>query len=206
MSTPLSEPTKAGFLSLEFIVGEDTYWLTTGLGREGWSFTVLSRALFGDAVLHAQLIDREKDYSEITVVEKQPEGHRGNLFCHARGVPAVWLEADMFAAPRLSWNETAARLIDAIPLADQCGLWHNHAVRKVDPALQLKDVAYLVTAFLPPAEGSAHPPVFAVRGEDWGPGNPNWITFECPDEASFKQRLRQFTIEGLHLNGKWYPA
>lgn len=196
-------PTKLGFLSLEFIIGDSTYWLTTGLGRDGFYFTTLPLALFGDAKLYTQLIDRERDYSEITVVEDAEKGYRGNLFCYAQGARAVWLDADLFAAPRLSWNEMIAVAMDAIPLADQCGLWHHHVVRKTDPAFLIPDVRYQVTAFLPPpGEG-----IFAIIGEDYKlPENPNFLTCNLPDDASFKARLRGFRVELLKLNGKFYPA
>lgn len=198
----MSDPTKLGFLSLEFVVGEDTYWLTTGLGRGGFYFTQLPRSLFGDT-LHAQLITRDRDYSEITVVER--EGKRANLFRASQADVAAPLDVDLFAASRLSWSELATRLIDAIPLADQCGLWHNQIVRKVDPAFAISDVNYKVTAFLaPPPAGEG---ILAVYGEDYKlPENPNWITCHLPDEASFKARLRQFRIEAVHINGRYWPV
>ncbi len=191
---------KLGFLSLEFIVGEDTFWMTTGLGRDGYYFTQLPLSLFAGFPLHAQFISQEKDYSEITAYEGE------NLFCYSQDQghdgPRK-LATDLTKWPRLSWAEMAERLIDAIPLADQMGLWHNHIVRKTDPTLWINDVRYKVTAFLPPpGEG-----ILAIYGEDYVPGtNPNWITCNLPDEASFKARLRQLKVEGLHINGQVYPV
>lgn len=194
----MSDPTKLGFLSLEFIAGDDTYWLTTGLGRDGFYFTVLPRGLFGDATLLPMFISRETDYSEITPFPGL------NAFQSSQSDGVIPLEVDLVAASRLSWNETAARLMDAIPLADQSGLWHNHVVRKADPALAISDVNYLVTAFLPPPDGEG---VLAVRGEDWAIGtNPNWITMMLPTEGEFKARLRQFTVVAMQTQGQFYPV
>ncbi len=194
----MSEPTKLGFLSLEFIVGEDTYWLTTGLGREGFYFTQLPAALFGRAMLNPQFVSREKDYSEIMVMSD------GAIFKESQESDGSLFLTDLTTASRLSWNELAARLIDTIPLKDQCGLWHNHIVRKIDPADYVKDVAYKVTAFLPPPE---HEGVFAIFGEDYKlPENPNWITCNLPDEAAFRARLRQFKIVAVGINGNYWPA
>lgn len=199
----MSDPIKLGFLSLEFVVGDDTYWLTTGLGRDGYYFTQLPLSLFAGYPLLPQLLNRDKDYSEITAYSdhsvfqgsQKPEGH------HLQGPRS--LVTDLTSWPRLSWNELAARLIDAIPLADQCGLWHNHVIRQITPGAALKDVAYKVTAFLPPpGEG-----VFAVMGEDWVPGtNPNWRTYKEDTEEGFRARLRQFKIEAVGINDSYWPA
>ncbi len=198
----MSEPTKLGFLSLEFVVGDDTYWLTTGLGRPDFTFTVLPRALFGAAELRPMFVSREQDYSEITAVEL--DGKRGLIFAASQHGMSDHLDIayDAFLAyPTLSWSETAARLMDAIPLGDQMGLWHNHVVRKRPEAdLQIADVNYLVTAFLPDHER------FAVRGEDWGPGNPNWLTMECPTEDEFKRRLRQFSVVAIRFGKEFYTV
>ncbi len=196
----MNEPTKLGFLSLEFVVGEDTYWLTTGLGRDGFYFTQLPLSLFAGYPLVSHRLSQEKDYSEITAYSDCNLYQTQNPDCHNNG--PMKIATDLTSWPRLSWNELAARLIDAIPLKDQCGLWHDHIVRKTDPALQFKDVNYKVTAFLPPPE---HEGIFAIFGEDYKlPENPNWITCNLPDEVAFRARLKQFKIVAVGINGNYW--
>lgn len=187
---------KSGYLSLELVVGEDTYWLTTGLERAGFYFTRLPRSFFGNRFLNPWLLTRNKDYSEITV-----DSEKGNIFKASQTGPEEILTIDVMTAVRLSWNDVAMNLIDLIPLEDQTGLWHGHVVEKTDPLLQIKEVAYMVTAFLP-SQG-----IFAIRGEDYKlPENPNWITFNCENEEQFKARLKQFKIVAIHANDNYYSA
>ncbi len=195
----MSTPTKLGFLSLEFVVGEDTYWMTTGLGRPGFYFTQLPKSLFAGHELLPMFVSRETDYSEIT-----PYADR-NVFKTNQADAGRVLVTDLASWPRLSWNEMAARLMDLIPLADQSGLWHNHVVRCTDAAfLSLKDVAYKITAFLPPPDQQG---ILALYGEDYVIGtNPNWRTMELGDENAFKAVLSRLRIEAVHFNGEYYTA
>ncbi len=198
----MSDPTKLGFLSLEFVVGEDTYWLTTGLGRGGYYFTQLPLSLFAGYPLIPHRLSNDADYSEITAYSDHNLYQTQNPDCHNNG--PMKIATDLTSWPRLSWNELAARLIDAIPLKDQCGLWHEHVVKQINPVPTLNDVAYKVTAFLPPPDGEG---VFAIFGQDYKlPENPNWRTFKEETEETFRQRLRQFKIEAVGINNGYWPA
>lgn len=194
---------KLGFLSLEYIVGDLTYWLTTGLGRDSFYFTQLPLSMFdGLGELRAHQVVGEGDYSEILVAEE--DGMRASVFKASQQGKAENLDVDLFRATRLSWNELAQALIDGVPLADQSGLWHQHIVRRADPTLQINDVNYKVSAFLPPPTMEG---VFAVCGEDYVAGtNPNWITFTEETEAGFKARLRQFAVHIVVFNGRFYQV
>lgn len=194
---------KLGFLSLGFIIGDSTYWMTTGLGRDGFYFTVLPVSLFaGYPLIPHRLSTWESEYSEITAYSDRNVFQSQNPDCHLHG--PMKIATDLTSWPRLSWNEMAAVAIDAMPLSDQVGLWHDHVVRKTDPSFQINDVAYKVLAFLPPPE---HEGFFSILGEDYKlPENPNFITCNLPDDASFKARLRGFRINAINVNGKFYPV
>ncbi len=194
-------PTKLGFLSLEFIIGDSTYWLTSGLGRDGFYFTVLPVSLFAGYPLIPHRLGNGPDYSEITAYPDYNIFQSQNPDCHLNG--PMKIATDLTSWLRLSWNEMIAAAMDVILLEDQVGLWHNHVVRKVDPSFLIPDVQYKVTAFLPPPGDG----IFAIMAEDYKlPENPNWLTCQVPDEASCKARLRQFKVELLHFNGRFYPV
>lgn len=194
----MSAPTKLGFLSLEFIIGDSTYWLTSGLGLDGFYFTAIPASVFGRSVLLPNLMGRDKDYSEIMVMSD------GAVLKKCQGCGGGRFKTDVTQFPRLSWNEMIAMAMDAIPLSDQTGLWHNHVVRKTDPAFLIPEVAYQVTAFLPPPENEG---VFCIIGEDYKPSeNPNFLTCALTDESSFKARLRGFRVDAVNFNGRFYPV
>ena len=189
---------KLGFLSLEFIIGDSTYWLTTGLGRDGFYFTAIPASVFDRSVLLPNLMGRDKDYSEIMVMSD------GAVLKKRQGCDGGYFKIDVTQFPRLSWNEMINVAIDTAPLEYQCGLWHHSIVSKTDANLLINDVLYQVTAFLPPPNYEG---IFAVWGKDYQAGvNPNAITFKHGSEAEFKARLRQFRVELLNINGNFYPA
>lgn len=203
-ATPV--PTKLGFLSLEFIIGDFTYWLTSGLGRDGFYFTQLPTSLFAGYPLIPHRLGDGSDYSEITAYSDRNIFQSQNPDCHLHG--PMKIATDLTSWPRLSWNEMIAAAMDTIPLADQMGLWYGglfngHIIRKIDALMPIADVPYQVTAFLPPpGEG-----VFAIIGEDYKlPENPNWVTCRSDTEEAFKAKLRQFRVEAIRWNGQFFPV
>lgn len=194
--------TKIGYLSLSFIVGDQTYWMTTGCGRPDWSFTALPVALFGDAALVASHVTGKM--SEITVYDEN--GARQYAFSATYDGPPTDIQLDINTKPSFTWNEMITLLLDQkAPLADLCGMFHHHRVRKApNAAIQCNDVEYLVTAFLP---DESFDRVFAVWGSDYVPGtNPNALSIYSGTEDEYRDRLRDWRVVVVNLGGNLYEV
>lgn len=192
---------KLGFLSLEYIVGDQTYWLQSAFDPitpdYRFCFRVIPLSSFAGYPIVANHIIEEADYSEITPVEK--DGKTAYLFAFSQHSNAIWFDIDIKAYPKLGWNETFEALVLAgVPLADLQGFWHNHLVQRAigAPEWVKPDLNYLVTAWLP------NESLFAVRGEDYKPPeNPNWVTVKCEPDT-FVERLKWFRVHAIRFSTK----
>ena len=194
--------TKRAFLSYAHTLGDQTYWLTTGLDRHDWTFTVIPLHVFDGYKLQGRIVSNEP-YAEITVFAEDVDGQHS--FSSDCGKDPILLPISAESRPFLTWNEMIGLLLDkGAPLSQLLDLWHNHIVRPIDPMLQISDVDYKVTAFLPPPD---HEGKFAIWGSDYVPGtNPNWLTFDFPDDESFRARLRQFKVVAVEMSPDKYYA
>lgn len=191
--------TKVGYLSLSFILSDQSYWLTTGCGRADWSFTVVPLSVFGDAVLKPN--HGGSDMSEITVFEDQ--GKTAYIFSAITDVVSGYVDLKIETRTSLSWNDMIKVLLDSgAPLVELTDMFHHHRVRKVEGAtIQCADVEYLVTAFLPRESDR----IFAVFGSDYVAGtNPNWLTIHSGSDDEYRARLRDWRVVIINMGGKLY--
>jgi len=193
--------TKLGFLSCEYIIGDQSYWLQSAFDNpedgSRFSFRVIPISVF-PAPLRANHIILDADYSEITPYDDN--GTVRYLFAAGQSDVPTALDIDIKAYPKLGWNEAFDELVTKTPIGDLTGFWHQHLVRRAEgaPDWVKSDLNYLVTAWLPNQEE----PLFAVRGEDYKvPENPNWVTIHC-EANTFVERLKWFRVHAIRFSAK----
>lgn len=192
--------TKLGFLSLEYIVGDQTYWLQSVFDPiapdRHFCFRVIPLSCFAGHTLVANHIIKEATYSEIT-----PYEDGSYLFAANQETTPAPLDIDIKSFPKLDWNATFEALVMAgVPLVDLTGFWHQHIVRRTEgaPDWVKPDLNYHVTAWLP----DQAEPLYAVMGSDYKlPENPNMVTVQCVAD-NFLERLRWFRVYGIRFSNK----
>ncbi len=194
---------KIGFLSLEFLSKDQSYWMITGCGFPDFSFIEIPTMLFGRSMLCAQGISDCKDYSEITVIQNDNKDIVYQFKdTQESDMTEIYLNLKNFHV--FSWNEMFQFLIkEGIKLKELTGFYHYNLIKKKDNSdLKINDVIYKVTAFLP-EQG-----VFAIMGEDYNPPlNINWITFsDYSEDNKFKILVDNFIITYVSLGGNKYYA
>jgi len=198
---------KLGFLSLEYIAGDKTYWLESDATEPVYcfGFRVIPLSLFEGHPLKPNHIIREADYSEMTRYDDA--GVERCMFAHGQHVEAIPFDTDLKAFPKLRWNDAFDALVEAgVSIGDLQGFWHQQLVRasSTAPEWVKRDLSYLVTAYLPEGDD----PLYCVMGEDYKPPeNPNMVTVHCEDQASFLERLRWFRVYAIRLSaskGEYY--
>jgi hypothetical protein len=188
---------RRGLLTLEYIIGDQTYWLTSGFDRNRIGFTQLARNLFDCELVAGQLAD---EGSEIEGLEPL-EGYPAYVFrIKGSGTESVGLATNVDQAQFLTWNELAVKLLsEGVSPSKVPSLWYQGFMRggivkpRPDCPIQVnKDVNYVVTAFLPPPGPEG---VFAIMGDDYKPDtNPNWVTIKRDTEADYIELLKGFDI------------
>lgn len=188
---------KRGMLTLEWIIGDQTYWLTSGFERNVIGFTQLARNLFDCELIEGQMA---KNGSEIEAFEPMPD--QPTFFFRPDGTKpdGVGLVTNLETAPFLTWSQLASKLLhEGVSPTKAPSLWYQGLMAgcylKARPECPLeinKDIDYLVTAFLPPPDDEG---ILAIMGEDYKSGtNPNWITIKRDTEESYVELLKGFDI------------
>lgn len=191
---------KTRFLTLEFIINDNTYWLTSDCNSgDPICFTVIPLKLFDGFQLKTgkmflpNVSDEEAicssircfDNGEVEFQEKDEISDKKNI--------------KLESFPTISWNEMAKLAMSAISLEEGEKFFHNQIIgKRPDCKFQLHDVDYRVTAFLPDQ-------VFAIYGEDYSQDNPNWISFHVDgDRDYFNEVVSQFYVKAISLSGSFY--
>lgn len=191
---------KLGFLSLEYIVGDQTYWLESDFTAPLYlfHFRVIPLSMFAGWDLKPNHIILEADYSEMT--RYNDNGKTLYLFAPNQDADAVDIGIDVASFPQLRWNDAFDALVAAkVPLVDLQGFWHEQLVRAspTAPNWVKQGLNYHVTAYLPDGPD----PLFAVWGEDYKlPENPNAVTIRCEDEEAFFERLHWFRVHAVRFS------
>lgn len=115
--------TKLGFLSCEYIVGDQSYWLQSAFDNpedgSRFSFRIIPTSAFS-VPLRENHIVLDADYSEITPYDDQ--GTVRYMFAASQKDDPTPIEVDIKSCPRLSWNDTLDVLVKAgVPLSDLRG-------------------------------------------------------------------------------------
>ena len=192
--------TKLGFLSCEYVVGDQSYWLQSAFDnpKDGsrFSFRVIPTSAF-PAPLRVNHIILEADYSEITPFDD--EGAVKYLFATSQSDIPAPIDIDIKSFPKLGWNETFDELVKVgVPLSDLQGFWHQHLVRANSgaPEWVKRDFNYQIMAWLPDTER-----LYCVIGEDYSRENPNMVTVHCGD-TDFVERLKWFRVYAIRFSAK----
>lgn len=191
---------KLGFLSLEFIAGDQTYWLESGDKdfSAAFGFRVIPRAVFEGQILLDNHLIKERDYSGMTVFGDD-NGATAITFTPSTKTDQVPYHIDLKLYPKLSWNMAFWALTKTdIPLVDLTGFWHKQLCERNEgaPDWVKPGLRYLVTAWLP----NETEPLFCVMGEDYKlPENPNMVTVQCENRAAFLERLSWFKVTAMRF-------
>lgn len=209
----INQPIKRGYLSLEFIHRDMTYWLSTGCGRRDFCFIEVPLSCFSDHCLKADKLNGFKEpYSEIYVYSDEENGKIYYLFAAIVDGKTERLGFDVGDYNSLSWNELAYKMLcDGAILDDIIGLWKTHGLTshivrpKPDCSINIdKTICYHVTAFLPPI---SHEGIFAIIGENYKPTeNPNWITIHRDTVEEYTNLLKQFDIVAIRFGEKYFDV
>lgn len=194
---------KISFLSLEFIIGENTYWLTSGKNQiYPWVFTVIPISCFeGLSLSPENKLFEEANYSSIWKFEDGQE--EKTFFSELEDeTEPVAFQYDPQSFPVLSWNEMAEFALN-VDLDSALKLYHRQMVRMKKDSdfgdFKPNDVDYLVTGFSPEFDN------FTVWGSDYKqPDNPNAITFQTTGIENFKETIKKFYIKAVNFGGEYY--
>lgn len=175
---------KLGFMSLEYVIGDKSYWLTSNDGSDKLRFRVIRlEYLESDKLLPGGIFE-EKAYSEITVFNTGWE--------IAYECDKDLSEIKPLPCAEISWREMSELVDDKTPF------WHYQIVKKSDSCeFKINDVDYKVTAYLPDSK------IFAIWGSDYSSANPNAITFSDCDENKFN---KNFEIKYVRLGEIWHSV
>jgi hypothetical protein len=185
--------TNFGYLTLEYIVGDYTYWLESDFeASPRFSFRVIPLNVFFDKPLNGDMhITGDKDYSEIKRTDE------GLFFKSAQKDEYAPFAINLAACPSLSWSDAFYALVKAgVPLVDLTGFWHQNIVKGTDNAPDWvdKDKTYWVSAWLPDQDE----PLYAVVREDYKlPENPAAVTVMCENREAFLERLSWFKVHAM---------
>lgn len=191
--------TKLGFLSCEYIIDDQSYWLQSAFDNpedgSRFSFRAIPISAF-PVPLRANHIILEDDYSEITPFDDN--GTVRYLFAASQSDDPTALDIDIKSYPKMGWNETFDELVDKVPIGDLQGFWHQHLVRANPgaPEWVKRDLNYQVMAWLPDTER-----LYSVIGEDYSRENPNAVTVHC-DDNTFVERLKWFRVYAIRFSAK----
>lgn len=200
------------FLSCEYIHKDMSYWWMSGSDINGMKFLEIPLLFLDNKRLKASQIYKEDDYSSIEIRKyRNYSGKKYFIYYTASikysqdeesiGITNEGTEFNPKLFLTLNWNQFAHfALKEKFPVDNLCGLYHHQVIKtNKKNKIQINDVYYKVTAFLPDT--------FAIFGSDYKiETNPNWITFDIKDENHYREILKQFDIVELHINGKIYKV
>ena len=182
-------------LTLEYIINDQTYWLTTGGSPNYFRFSEIPLSFFNGRELFNQELVNNCQYSTIYTFEDGVEFQLNDE-----------LPLEKIDSPPIKfvkWNEMTKIIRDNLPLEKLTAFYHNNwLTKKKTCKYEIPDGAYQVTAFLPPPDREG---VCAIMHHAYHPPeNTSWITFQLSEEEKFKEFLDQFIIEVINFNGERY--
>lgn len=181
-------------LTLEYIINDKTYWLTSGGSPNYFRFSEIPLSFFnGREILNHEMANGP--YSTIYTFEDGAE------FQLTDELPLEKIDSPPFKF--VKWNEMTKIIADNLPLEKLTPLYHeNWLSKKKSCKYTIPDGAYQVTAFLPPPDKDG---VCAIMHHAYNPPeNTSWITFQLPTKEEFKDFLDQFVIEVINFGGGKY--
>lgn len=198
----------AYYLSLEFVIDGNSYWLATpnggGCRRH---FRVFPVEGFQGKPLNPGRLQWEPGNSELLLFGE--DGHGARFSAVDDHEPE---SINLGPCNTLTWNEMCALALIRLPVEEWVGLYHPNMVRLRDGSvplrihegkpLQMADVDYTVSGFLPD-EGT-----LALMGEDHNPPEVNrWLGLSDLDSpAKLREVLLQLKVVAIHLGGHYFEV
>ena len=190
-------------LTLEFVVGETTYWMTSATD-EFRTDSVKEQVVFFTKIPKVDLPNFNLNADKIWIRNDSKPGSSididddGIWFYEEKEFSqAIKINLDYKKYSQYPWAELI-KIFKKESVENLIYLCHNQLFKKSKSSvLEIPDVGYKVSAFLPPE-------IFAMRGEDWSIEKPNWFTFNCENEEEFLKQFDNFDLYGYRFGGKEY--